>query len=532
VANLQLAQATSRTRELALRGALGAVRFRIVRQLLTESLVLALAGAGVGLLVSTLGVRALVALSPDALPRAAELGEAAAIDYRILAFTLGCAVVTGLVFGLLPALQVSRIDLNSTLKEGSSRSATGRHHHTRNALVVAETALALVLLVGAALLIRTFASLRSVEAGFDPARVLSFETSLGGTKYRTSASMDRLTREIGRRLQTVPGVIAAANVPFLPLEGGFGLGFDIVGQPPPEGEGSGRNASWMYVSDSYFEVLGIPLRRGRLLGERDTAGSPSVVIVNEAFAKQYFANGDPIGQQIEIGKPMGPDFAEGPREIVGIVGDVKEAGLGSPAPPVMYIPLSQVRDTFIELNNKLIPTTWVVKTAGSPLGLAKAVREQVEAVDPGLAIAHERSLEQVFGEATARQSFNMTLLSVFAGIAALLAALGIYGTLSYSVQQRAQEIGIRMALGAERRDLRWMVIRQGMTLAGLGILVGLAGAFASSRLIATLLFGVEPTDPASFVAIAAALALVALLATWLPARRATRVDPLTALRYE
>jgi predicted permease len=533
VANLQLAQAMGRSRELAIRGAVGAVRSRIVRQLLTESLVLALLGGAVGLVVSMVGVRALLALGPDTLPRAAELTSRAPLDLRVLAFTLGCSLLTGLVFGLVPALQISRTDLQATLKETSSRAGTGRHHYTRSALVVVETALAIVLLVGAALLLRSFSSLRSVDAGFNPERVLSFETSLGGSKYTTSAAMDRLTREVVRRLEAVPGVKAVANVPFLPLEGGFGLGFDIVGRPLAQGEQSTGGAAWMYVSDGYFEALEIPLRRGRVFGERDTADAPRVVVVNEAFARKYWPKGDdPIGQQLEIGKGMGPDFAEPPRQIVGIVGDVKEAGLGSPAPEVMYIPLAQVKDSFVALNNKLIPTSWVVKTSVSPLTLASAAKQEVLAVDGQLAVANERSLEQVFAEATARQTFNATLLGLFAGVALVLAALGIYGTLSYSVEQRSQEIGIRMALGADAPDLRRMVIRQGMSLAGLGIVIGLACALALSRLIATLLFGVPPYDPVSFAAIASLLAVVAFLATWLPARRATHVDPLASLRRE
>jgi putative ABC transport system permease protein len=335
-----------------------------------------------------------------------------------------------------------------------------------------------------------------------------------------------------RRIENVPGVIAAANVPFLPLEGGFGLGFNIVGRPLAQGEQSTGGAGWMYVSPSYFKVLEIPLRRGRLFNERDTASSPSVVIINEAFVKKYWPKGDPINERIEIGKGMGPDFTELPREVVGIVGDVKEAGLGNPAPEVMYIPLAQVKDSFMELNNKIIPVTWVVKTAVSPLTLSTAVRKQVLAADSQLAIAHERSLDQVVSEATARQNFSMTLLSVFAGIALLLAAIGIYGMLSYAVQQRSQEIGIRMALGAQAKDVLGMVVKQGMTLAGLGIVIGLAGALALSRLLTALLFGVKPNDPLTFAVIGGLLAVIALLACWFPARRATRVDPLVALRYE
>jgi len=532
VANLQLARATERSREIAIRSALGAARRRIVRQLLTESLLLAVAGGVVGLLAGTWGARALIALSPSSLPRTAELSDAALLDGRILVFTLGCALLTGVLFGVVPALQISRADLSSTLKESSSRAGTGRHHYARNALVVAETALALVLLIGAALLIRTFASLRSVQAGFNPSHVLSFETSLGGSKYRTTAAIDRLTRDLVRRIESVPGVIAAANVPFLPLEGGFGLGFDIVGRPLGAGEQSTGGAGWMYVSEFYFKALEIPLRRGRLFSERDTTGSPSVVIINEAFANKFWPKGDPIGKQIEIGKGMGPDFAEGPREVVGIVGDVKEAGLGNPAPEVMYIPLAQVKDAFMELNNKIIPMTWVVKTAVSPLTLSAAVRKEVLAADSQLAVTHERSLDQVFSEATARQSFNMTLLTVFAGIALLLAAIGIYGMLSHSVEQRSQEIGIRMALGARGGDVRGMVVRQGMALAGLGIAIGLAGALGLSHLLTALLFGVKPNDPLTFVTICGVLALIALLASWVPARRATRLDPLVALRYE
>jgi predicted permease len=532
VANLLLARATGRSREIAIRSALGAGRWRIVRQLLTESLVLAVAGGVAGLLIGVWGARALIAVSPGNLPRAAEFSDATLLDWHILAFTMGSALVTGILFGFFPAWQISRSDVNATLKESASRSGTGRHHYARNALVVTETALALVLLIGAALLIRTFASLREVNPGFNPSHVLSFETSLGGSKYTATARVDLLTRDVVRRIESIPGVIAAANVPFLPLEGGFGLGFDIVGRPLGPGEQSTGGAAWTYVSPSYFKALEIPLRRGRLFNERDSGASPPVVIINEAFAKKYWPNADPIGRRIEIGKEMGPDFAERPREVVGIIGDVKEGGLGNPAPEVMYIPLAQLKDSFMALNSKTVPMTWVVKTAVSPLTLSAAVRKQVSEADGQLAVAHERSLDQVVAEATARENFNMTLLSVFAGIALLLAAIGIYGMLSYSVEQRSQEIGIRMALGAQGADVLWMVVKQGMTLAGLGIGIGLAGAFGLTRLLTALLFGVKPTDPITFAAIGLVLALVALVACWVPARRATRVDPMVALRYE
>jgi predicted permease len=532
VANLLLARAANRSREIAIRTALGAKRWRIVRQLLTESVMLALAGGAIGLLVGWWGARVLVAISPGNLPRAAEFAGGPPLDWRVLAFTLGVAVLTGILFGLVPALQISRTDVNSTLKESSSRSGTGRHHYARNGLVVTEIALALVLLIGAALLIRTFSSLRRVNAGFNPERVLAFETSLGGSKYSTTGQVDRLTRDLVQRVERVPGVIAAANVPFLPLEGGFGLGFDIVGRAPATGERSTGGAGWMYVSDSYFKALEIPVLRGRVFNERDNAKSPPVMVINESFAKKYWLKGDPIGQQIVIGKDMGPDFAEGPREVVGVVGDVKEEGLGNPAPEVMYVPLSQVKDSFMTLNNKMIPMSWVVKTAAAPLTLSAAVQKQVLEADGQLAVSRIRAAEQVVSEATARQDFNMTLLSVFAVIALVLAASGVYGMLSYSVQQRSQEIGIRMALGAEGKDVSRMVVRQGMQMAGVGIVIGLMGALVLSRLLTALLYEVKPYDPLTFVSVSLVLAICALAACWIPARRATRMDPMLALRYE
>ena len=532
VANLLLARASDRAREIAIRTALGAGRWRIVRQLLTESLLLAALGGALGLALGIWGAHALVALTPANLPRAAEFTSAPPLDWRILAFTAAISILTGVIFGLFPALQISRSDVNSTLKENSSRSATGRRQWVRSGLVVAETALALVLLTGAALLIHTFASLRRVDAGFNPSHVLSFETSLAGSKYQTTDAVDRLSRDAVQRIENVPGVTAAANVPFLPLEGGFGLGFDIPGRPLKPGDEDTGGAMWMYVSDSYFKALQIPVRRGRVFNDRDRRSSPLVVVINEAFAKKYWPKGNPLGERIVIGKEMGPQFAEGPREVVGVVGNVREGGLGAPAPEVMYVPLSQVRDAFLALNNAMVPMTWVVKTSVDPLTLSAAVRDKMLEADGQLAIAHIRAADQAMAESTSRQDFNMTLLSVFAGLALLLAAIGVYGMLSYSVKQRAQEIGIRMALGAQRGDVLKMVVGRGMAMTGIGIAVGLAGALGLTRLLAAFLYDVRPNDPATFAEVAAVLALISFVACWIPARRATRVDPLIALRYE
>ncbi|QOY89993.1 ABC transporter permease [Paludibaculum fermentans] len=532
VANLLLARATHRSREVAIRVALGAGRWRIIQQLLTESILLALMGGGAGFVLGAWGVRGLIALSPTGLPRAEEFAQSTVLDWRVLLFSLVVAMGTGILFGLFPALQISRTDVHGTLKEASSRAGTGRRHWARNTLVVTEIALALILLVGAALLIRTFTGLRQVQAGFNPHQVLAFETSLSGSKYKQTAQVEQLSREVVRRLHTVPGVTSAAIVPFLPLEGGFGLGFTVVGRPLEGGAESTGGATWMYVSDEYFKALEIPVVQGRAFTERDTKLSTPVVVVNEAFSKRFWKKGSPMGERIDIGRGMGPDFAEEPREIVGIVGDVKERGLGSDAPPVMYIPLSQLKDSFMALNNSMAPLSWVVKTSVNPLTVSAAVRQQVLEADSGVAVAHVRAMTDVVGESTAREDFNMTLLTLFAAIALLLAAIGVYGMLSYSVQQRAQEIGIRMALGARGADVLKMIVRQGMLLAGLGVVIGLVGAFGLSRLLASLLYGVKPQDPLTFAVVAGVLLLVSLVACWIPAWRAMKVDPVIALRYE
>jgi putative ABC transport system permease protein len=536
VANLLLARAAGRQRELAIRSAMGADRARVVRQLLTESVLLAGCGGLLGLALGVWGVRGLLLLVPGNLPRVTDAASGSIVipvlDWRVTAFTIGLALVTGVVFGLLPALHTSKPDLVSTLKEASGRSGTGlRHKRVRSALVVAETALALVLLVGAALLIRSFVGLRSVDSGLDPHNVFTFQTSLAGTTYSSTASVSNLTTQVVQRLEAVPGVEAAASTVALPVEAGIDLPFAIVGKPPARGEYNG-DEQWRSVSPHYFGVFKIPLLRGRGVADGDTGAAPRVVIINEAMAKKYWPNEDAVGQVIVIGKGLGPQFEEPPRQIVGIVGNVRENGLGNAGVGVMYIPQTQMTEGLTALANSVIPLSWAVRTATDPSPLRPAIERELRAVDGQMAISRERTMEQVLSSAVARQNFNMVLLSIFAGAALVLAAIGIYGLMSYSVEQRTQEIGIRMALGANRGTMLKTVLQEGMTLAIIGVVLGLALAYGLTRLLASLLFGVKASDPFAFAIVAVILTVVAAAAAFIPALRATNVDPAIALRYE
>ena len=536
VASLLLARASVRQRELAIRGAVGATRARVVRQMLTESMVLAAVGGMLGYALGAWGVRELLALVPGNLPRLTDAaGNHATIpllDWRVAAFTMGTALLTGLLFGTFPALHASRADLSSHLKESSGRSGTGlKHNRVRSLLVVSEVALALVLLVGAALLIRTFAGLQSAKSGIEPRGVLTLQTSLAGGNYTTTAKVDNFSTQAVRRIEAIPGVEAAASAIVLPIEGGVDLPFAIAGKPPAKGDYNG-DEQWRSVSAHYFQVFRIPLLRGRVFSETDTGNSSRVVIINEAMANRYWKNEDPIGQVITIGKGLGPQFEDPPRQIVGIIGTVRENGLNRPDPGVMYIPQSQVPAGITTLANSVIPLSWAVRTAAGPMTMRIPVEQELRAVDGQIPISRERSMEQVVADSVARQSFNMLLLSIFAGVALVLAAIGIYGLMSYAVQQRTQELGIRMALGADRSNVLRLVIAQGMRLAASGVVLGLALAWALTRLIASLLFGVTAADPMTFGIVAAILAAVALAAAYVPARRATTIDPLIALRYE
>jgi predicted permease len=536
VANLLLARAAGRQRELAIRSAMGANRGRVVRQLLTESVLLAGCGGIVGLGLGALGVRGLLLLVPGNIPRVTDETGAAilipGLDWRVAAFTLGVSLLTGLLFGLFPALHTSKPDLVSTLKEASSRSGTGlRHTRLRSGLVVAEMALALVLLIGAALLIRSFVGLRSVDPGLDPHNVFTFQTSLASGAYSTTASVSALTTQVVRRVEALPGIEAAASTIALPVEAGIDLPFAIIGKPPARGEYNG-DEQWRSVSPHYFQVFKIPLLRGRAFTETDTGASARVVIVNDAMAKKYWPKEDALGQMIVIGKGLGPQFEEAPRQIVGIAGNVRENGLGNSGVGVMYVPQSQMTEGLTALANSVLPLSWCIRTAADPSSLRVAIERELHGVDGQMPISRERTMTEVLGGAIARQSFNMVLLSIFAGVALVLAAIGIYGLMSYSVDQRTQEIGIRMALGADRSRMLKVVLREGMTLAGLGVVLGLLLAYGLTRLLASLLFGVKASDPVAFAAVAGILTMVAFVAAYIPARRATAVDPAIALRYE
>ncbi|HTQ56914.1 MAG TPA: ABC transporter permease [Bryobacteraceae bacterium] len=531
VASLLLARATGRAREIAVRAAIGAGRGRIVRQLLTESVLLSAVGGVLGLVVGALGVRALLAVNPGNLPRIGPDGAAVTLDWRVLAFTLLLSLATGILFGLVPAMQASRVDLNVTLKESSSRAGSGlRHNKMRGILVVAEMALAIVLLVGAGLLIRTFSALHTVAPGFDPHNVLTMDTSLTGTHFDKTAAIATMTREALDRIHAIPGVEAAAATSYLPLEGGLGLGFVIAGRPLTNDTAHG-GASWNYVTWRFFDVFKIPIKRGRAFTERDDASAPPVVIINEALARKYWKDADPIGQRLIIGGGMGPDFQQPPREIIGIVGDARDGGLNNDPFPATFVPLAQVGDAYMALNNRFMPLSWVVRTKVAPFSVSAPVQRAFQdAAD--LPVAHIRSMDQIVMSSTARDRFNTLLLGIFAGVAILLASIGLYGLMAYAVEQRTLEFGIRLALGADTPMLRNMVVRQAMLLAAAGIVVGVGAAYGLTRLMKSLLFAVKPTDPAVFATVTLLFLAVAFLASYLPARRALRVDPVVALRYE
>jgi len=535
VANLLLARAAVRQTELAIRAAIGASRWRMVRQLLTESLLLAGIGGLAGFAIGAWGVRMLLMMAPGDIPRLTDADGLNAtlplLDWKVAGFTLGVAALTSILFGLFPALDVSNPDLASTLKEAGRSGGGMLRKRARSFLVITEVALALGLVIGSALLIRTFAGLRSVNPGLNPHNVLIFETSMGSEAYDSTAKVDNFVRQVTQRIEATPGVEAGAAAAMLPMSGeNADLPFNIVGHPPAKGDYNG-DEEWRSVSAHYFRALGIPVIRGRVFTDADLGNSAPVVVINQSMAKKYWKDRDPVGQAIVIGKGLGPQFEEAARQIVGVVGDVHETGLDQADVGVMYVPQGQVAEGLGKLLNGIIPLGWAVRTAGDPFAVRAAVEREVRGVDSQMATAHVRTMDKLVAASLARQNFNMLLLTVFGAIALLLAAIGIYGLMSYSVEQRMQEIGIRVALGAARGDVLRLIVSQGMKLTGIGVVLGLGAAYGVTRFLKALLYGVKAADPATFVVVAVVVTAVAAVACLVPARRAAAVAPVKAIRH-
>jgi predicted permease len=533
VANLLLVRATVRKREFAIRSALGASRARIVCQLLTESVLLSLAGGILGMALGVVGMRALLAVSPAGLPRIGEDGSAIGIDWRVLGFTLGVSLLTGILFGLFPAFSASRSDLNSTLKDSSNRSGTGfREGKARSLLVVSEVSLALVLLIGAALLIRTFIAIHEVGPGFDAHNVLTMEMSLNGQRYQNTAGVAQLLRDGRDRLNALPGVDVAAAGFWRPIDVEDGTGFQLVGRPADPLEKDCCSSAWMSITPDYLRLFRIPLLRGRDFTDNDSADAPAVDLINEAFARKFFPHEDPVGQHIMHGAMNSSSSKIRIETIVGLVADFHDGGLAKPADPMIIAPIPQVSDGYNAAYANIQPLFWVVRTQGDPHRFIPAVTQELRIASAGFPVGHIRTMDEVMGRSTARQSFNMLLLTIFGAVALLLAAIGIYGLMAYSVAQRTQEIGIRMALGADRDTICKLVVWQGMRLALVGVVAGIAASFGLTRLLSTFLFGVKPWNPAVFISATLILTAIAMLAVWLPAARASKLDPMQALRME
>ncbi|MFN2455439.1 MAG: ABC transporter permease [Pyrinomonadaceae bacterium] len=518
VANLLLARAASRQKEIAIRTALGAGRRRIVRQLLTESAMLSLAGGALGLLLSVWLVDLLVAISPADAPRFDEIN----LDYRVLGFTLAVACLTGVLFGLAPALQASKIDLNESLKESGRGTSDNRgRNRLRSLLVVSEIALSLMLLVGAGLLVKSFMRLRDVKPGFNPERVLTMSISLPSAKYPENQQRADFYRQLVERVEALPGVQAAGATLSLPLGGSsYSVGRSFIREGRPLTTEESANASYSLATPDYFRTMEIPALAGRTFNNRDAENSPMVVVVNETLARRFFgANENALGKRIIIWRDE-----KIPREIIGVVGDTKSSTLDAESAPQMYVPHAQDASWGL--------MSLAVRTTGEPAAMTPAVRREVLAIDKGQPVYNIKTMEDVVANSTGSRRVPVLLFSVFALVALLLAAIGIYGVMSYSVTQRTHEIGIRLALGAQTRDVLRLVIRQGMTLTLAGVIAGLIGAFAVTRLLASLLYGVSAIDPVVFAGVAFLLAACALLACYIPARRAMRVDPMIALRHE
>lgn len=520
VANRLLAGAAGRQNEVAVRTALGASRGRLIRQLLTDSVLLASIGGGLGLLLAVWGVSSLLALNVSDLPRS----QAISIDGQVLAFTLGVTLFTGLIFGLAPALQPSRLNLTEALKAGGRGNPAGQgQSRTRSLLVIVEVALSLVLLVGAGLMFRSFWRLQHVNVGFKPDNLLTFGLSLPSARYPFGENGEPVTafyQQVVDRVKTLPGVEAAGVTAWLPINGAVAnRRFTLEGRPIPQ-PGSEPTAGYNIVNSDYFRAIGIALLKGRALIEQDNRTSPLVMIISEAAARKFWPDEDPIGKRVSYYEGGGTRRW---REIVGIVKDMRHNSLRSEPKPEMYVPHLQMPTSSMSL---------LVRTAGEPLNVVAAVRGQIRLVDKDLPLYDIKPMTQVLSAAVARDRFNLLLLGIFASVALILATVGLYGVMSYTVTQNTREIGIRMALGAQQQQILKLVLGQALVLTLVGVVIGLAAAWALTRVMSNLLFSVTATDPLTFIGASFLLIAVAPLACYLPARRATKVDPIVALRYE
>ena len=517
VANLLLARANGRTREVAVRAALGAGRRRLVQQFLAESVVLGLAGGAAGLVVASWATRALIALGPPSIPRLGEVG----LDWRVLGFTASIAVLTSVVFGLVPALSAT-VGAVSRLVSTAGRGTVGaRGTRLRKTLVVSEMALAVILLIGAGLLIRSYERISVVNPGFSADHLLTFSLVLPEQKYKTSAEAGRFMRELVARIGTRPGVLHAAGIFGLPLDDAFGASSSFTRLGETDSTDS-PSAGMRIVTPDYFSTMKIPLKSGRAFDARDDENGPEVVAINEEAARRFWPGVNPLGQQLHLGVSLA-EARSGMKTIVAVVGDVKGRSLDSTAAPEVYLPHAQ---------HQVDSLTIVVRTADDPLAIVPMARADLAALDRDLPLAGVRTMDEVIGRSIAERRFTMLLLATFASVAVLLAAIGVYGVLAYLVSQRTQEIGVRLAVGATPGDVARLFVREGAGLTLVGVACGLAGSLAATRTLSTLLFGVTTTDPVTFAAVAGMLALVALLASYLPARRAARVDPMSALRTD
>ncbi len=537
VANLQLARISGRRREIALRVALGASARRVVRQILSESVSLGLVGSALGLLFAKLAVSAVISLKAIDLPRLEEV----TVDWRVVLFSAALAILTGILFGLAPAFRVLRTDPRDALAEGGVREGEGRaSRHFRGSLVVLEYSLSVLLLVGALLLTESFVRLNGVDPGFDSANALTAQMSLTGPRYQTPAQVSAFARQVVEHVSRVPGVVAAATTNYLPLSGGMNIPLgSIEGQPNPEDKFLG-NLEWFGITPDFFRAMGMRVAAGRAFDERDTAAAPPVVIVNETFVHKYLPRQNPLGARITIAWSLiGKEAADAPREIVGVISDIHEGSLSAPPQPQTYVPVTQINAAISAEVNSIMPTTLVVRTAGGAAASSgvsaaesRAIVDQVHAVDGLLPVFQVRGMRDVVSASVQEERFLLWLVGGFAIAATLLAAIGVYGVMSYLVGMRTREMGIRAALGATPAALVRMVLGEAAVRAALGLALGLGGALALTKLLQTYLFGVEPRDPLAFTLAPLLLLVVAVVATWLPARRAGRVAPMTALRHE